>query len=306
LCAVVDDVNSLIKRVVGPAVEVTLERCGEPCIVHADPGHLRQIIMNLAVNAGDAMEGKGKIRIDLELAPPPPEWEAQKDAASGLFPRMRIRDTGTGIAPNVLPRIFEPYFTTKPPGKGTGLGLAGVYGMVEQHGGHIRVATEVGEGTTFDVFFPATDARLPAKKPPADAPQKEAEFGGTDTILVVEDVPVVLRVAQLVLASGGYNVLTARDGAEALALLDQDLGKVDLILSDVAMPEMDGKGLLREVRARHPEILLVMMTAYTDPFELKALKKIHDGPLLHKPFAAPVLLQTVRTTLDKAAPPAKK
>jgi CheY-like chemotaxis protein len=206
---------------------------------------------------------------------------------------LAVSDTGTGIPPDVLPRIFEPFFTTKPRGEGTGLGLAQVYGIVKQHGGHMVVETEVGRGTTFRIYLPAQRA-----KEVEEAPQEEAAAGGEgETILVAEDEEKVRGLSRRILESLGYRVLTAANGREALEVY-QSAERVDLVLTDMVMPEMGGKELIRELRKANPRLKTVAMTGYVLAEDLRELKEEGRLEIVYKPLDTNTLARVVRHALD--------
>ncbi|MEW5854661.1 MAG: response regulator [Myxococcota bacterium] len=291
LVALARDTARLLQRVVGPHIEVVLEVEGGGHHVRADPGHLESAVVNLAVNARDAMPQGGRLTLrvhghDVAEGGPVP---------AGGYVALAVRDTGAGIPPELLPRIFDPYFTTKGPGEGTGLGLASVYGTVRQNEGHVLVDSVVGAGTTFTILLPRVAAEPVSRDLPAlPAPCAERVAG---TVLVAEDVDAVRSLTARILRQAGYVVREAADGATALRLLDQGPGAVDVLLTDVLMPGMDGVALAREVRARAPGLPVVFMTGYADqrlPADPGGRGK---AVTLHKPFSPAELLAAVGSAL---------
>jgi PAS domain S-box-containing protein len=264
------EVVKLLERTVPESIEIRLTYGADEYTVHADPTRMQQAIMNLAVNARDAMPEGGELRIELERVqveshkrPPLPEMEA------GEWVRVRVSDTGSGIPPEVLPHIFEPFFTTKEVGKGTGLGLAQVYGIVKQHEGHVDVSTEVGAGTTFTLYLPALLVSLPEV---AVLETPTYVQGQGETILVVEDNVALRKALAATLEALNYRVLEAADGREALDILEQRAEEVSLVLSDLVMPEMGGQALFHAMRQRGPNLPVVMLSGHPLESELEDLQ----------------------------------
>jgi PAS domain S-box-containing protein len=284
----------MLRRTLSESISLLLEVGSGECVVNADPTRVQQVLMNLVVNARDAMPEGGELRIGLSRVqvrsgeePPVAEMDAREWVC------LAVSDTGTGIPPDVLPRIFEPFFTTKPRGEGTGLGLAQVYGIVKQHGGHMGVETEVGRGTTFRIYLPAQRA-----KEVEEAPQEEATAGGEgETILVAEDEEKVRGLSRRILESLGYRVLTAANGREALEVY-QSAERVDLVLTDMVMPEMGGKELIRELRKANPRLKTVAMTGYVLAEDLRELKEEGRLEIVYKPLDTNTLARVVRHALD--------
>jgi two-component system, cell cycle sensor histidine kinase and response regulator CckA len=273
--------------------------------VEADYGQLEQVVMNLALNARDAMRGGGRLSIetlDVEL----PEGYAYRqigiDIPAGPYVMLVVTDTGHGMTPEVKGRLFEPFFTTKPTTQNTGLGLATVYGIVVQSGGYIWVDSEPGRGTAFKICFPRVDAEG-EHHPPVERVTGPAR--GSETILLVEDEQAVRNVATRVLRNQGYFVLAACNGEEALALADKVGGAVDLVLTDVIMPDMGGPELVRRIWQRWASIGVIYMSGYAQDDKIRAEMADRDTSFLQKPFSADSLLITVRQVLDQAANPGK-
>ncbi len=287
---VVAGVTPLLKQMIGPNVELQVDTSRDGSVVLADRGQLERVLTNLAVNARDAMDGCGRLTIATRSIP------AGEVAALGHavmpavdFVALTVSDTGSGIAPEIAGKIFEPFFTTKPVGKGTGLGLSTVYGIVKQTGGFVFAEPVPGGGTCFAVYLPAS---APVMTPAA--PTKQARPALSGTVLLVEDERAVRLVVERVLRRSGLDVLTASDGAEALERLNG--GTLDLLISDVVMPGMDGVVLVERMRAARPALPVVLMSGYAEPPQRRAL----DGSgavFLAKPFAADELLAAVATAM---------
>jgi PAS domain S-box-containing protein len=288
--------EKLLRRLLGEDVRLVVESPPELWHVHCDPGQIEQVIVNLAINARDAMPAGGTLVIDtsnvtLEASGPPPA--GLTGVAAGEFVRLVVQDSGSGMSPEIQARLFEPFFTTKPVGKGTGLGLATVYGIVKQSGGHIRVESEPGHGSRFEVWLPRTPER-PTPRPTAVPASKEP---GTETVLLVEDDPRIRRIVARALRGGGYRVDVAADGVEALDGVMQRGAPPDLVVTDVVMPGMDGRTLGAELRRRHPGLRVLYVSGYAG--DALAERGVLDSGIqfLQKPFTADALLERVRALL---------
>ena len=295
LNTVVADVEKMLKRLIGE--DILLEILVSPDLhaVKADPGQIGQVIMNLAVNARDAMPNGGKLTIETANT-----TLDEKDAGRyryvvpGQYVKLRVSDTGCGMDAETQSHMFEPFFTTKEKGKGTGLGLATVYGVVKQSGGYIWVESEVGKGTQFEIFLPRVEGEI-EKPQKASAPVKESRGG--QTILVVEDEQALRKLTSSVLQDLGYTVLEAGDAAEALALVKQSKPAVDLLLTDVVMPGKSGRDLADELVPQIPGMKVLFMSGYTDG-AIAAHRVLEPGlSLLRKPFSSEELTQTVARIL---------
>jgi len=317
--AFVQESVDILQRTLPETVHLLLEVGPGEYVVDADPTRVQQVLMNLVVNARDAMPEGGELRISLssvQVRPgEEPPWLGQRPSPNGQRPSpngfplpnwvcLAVSDTGTGIPPEVLPRIFEPFFTTKPKGAGTGLGLAQVYGIVKQHGGHIEVETEVGQGTTFRVYLPAQRA-TEVEEAPLEEPAAAGVGGKGETILVAEDEERVRDLSRRILESLGYRVLTAENGRKALEVYrsaesacPEQGRRVDLLLTDMIMPEMGGKELIRELRKVDPHLRVVAMTGYVLAEDLRQLKEEGSLEVVQKPLDTDTLARIVRHALD--------
>jgi PAS domain S-box-containing protein len=284
----------MLRRTLSESIALLLEVGSGKCVVNADPTRIQQVVMNLVVNARDAMPEGGELRLGLSRVRIRPGDEpplAEMDAGQWIC--LAVSDTGTGIPPDVLPRIFEPFFTTKPKGEGTGLGLAQVYGIVKQHRGHVGVETEVGKGTTFRIYLPAQEMQEVTETPQ----EERAARGKGETILVAEDEEKVRELSRRILESLGYQVLTAADGRKALEIYRTKEG-VDLVLTDMVMPEMGGKELIQELRRENPHLKVAAMTGYVLAEDLQELKEEGNLEIVHKPLDTNTLARVVRHALD--------
>ena len=299
---VVSEVSHLLKRLLGETVQLALKHGRDLFPVRADPGQLEQVIVNLAVNARDAMAGKGGGTVTIQTYSVKANQVAE--LGSDILPvadyaALSITDSGTGIAPGVLGKVFEPFFTTKEVGKGTGLGLSTVYGIVKQSGGFIFADSKVGEGTCFTIYLPAHEAEVKAPKARLPAKPKENELWGSGTILLVEDEHMVRTVTERGLTRHGYKVMSASNGEDALELLASG-EHVDLLISDVVMPVMDGPTMVRAARKDWPELPILFMSGYAEE-QLRKSIDIDNVAFLPKPFSMIELAEAVRSVLGAAA-----
>jgi CheY-like chemotaxis protein len=299
LTSVIANLTKMLKRIIGEDIELRCVSAERLPFVQADVGMMEQVLVNLVVNARDAMPRGGQLIIATEPMRLGFEYvQANPEAREGQFVCLSVQDTGSGIAPEHLPHIFEPFFTTKGPGKGTGLGLATVYGIVKQHQGWIEVNSKVGVGTTFKILLPAIE--LPAVSSPPEPDQTKPK-GGHETILVVEDDDAVRSLTRRLLEGFGYRTLEAASGREALARWRERVDEIDLLLTDMVMPEgVTGRELAEQMRSRRPNLKVLFVSGYSPDVAGKDTEFIHrnSARFLQKPVAPRELLQTVRHFLD--------
>ena len=294
---VISEVSHLLKRLLGETVQLVVKHGRDLGPVRADPGQLEQVIVNLSVNARDAMAAGGGGTLTIQTYSVKAEQVA--DLGSDILPiadysALSIADTGTGIPASILGKVFEPFFTTKEVGKGTGLGLSTVYGIVKQSGGFIFADSKVGEGTRFTIYLPVHQVEEEKESRRAAKPA-EGELWGTGTILLVEDEPMVRTVAERALTRHGYKVLTANNGEEALEIVGQG-GEIALLISDVVMPVMDGPTMVREARKTRPDLPILFMSGYAEE-QLRKSIDIANVAFLPKPFSVQELAEAVRKAL---------
>jgi CheY-like chemotaxis protein len=291
--------SKMLQRLLGETIALDFRAPMQIPLVEADAGMIEQVIMNLAVNARDAMPKGGKLGISIQAMELDESYlQLHPQAMVGRFVCVRVADTGCGMDSATMTRVFEPFFTTKEVGKGTGLGLATVYGIVKQHDGWVQVASEVDRGTTFEVFFPASEQQAPTAAPPAIAAAEVS--GGNETILIVEDEPVLRDLAHLILEEGGYRILEAKSGREALQLWEQHQEEIDLVLTDMVMPEgVSGMDLAQRLVARKPGLKIVFASGYSmDDLDPGFVREGHAA-FLQKPYTHVTLSKAVRDCLDK-------
>jgi len=295
---VVSEVSHLLKRLLGENVELSVKHGRSLGPIRADPGQLEQVIINLAVNARDAMAEKGGGTLTIQTYPVKSDQVAE--LGSDILPiadysALSVTDTGTGIAPSVLGKIFEPFFTTKEVGKGTGLGLSTVYGIVKQSGGFIFADSKVGEGTRFVIYLPVHREEASAAKSTKSAKAKQDELWGSGTVLLVEDEPMVRAVAERALTRHGYKVIAADNGEEALEVISRG-EEIDLLLSDVVMPGMDGPTMVAEARKQRPELKVLFMSGYAEE-QLRQSLGVDNAHFLPKPFSVQDLAEAAKKAL---------
>ena len=285
LNSVIADMAQMLRRLIGENITVVTALAQSAAWVNVDRGQLEQVILNLAVNARDAMPGGGQLTLTTESV----DSDGADALPSGRFVALVVSDTGVGMDAATQERIFEPFFTTKPVGAGTGLGLATVYGVVEQHGGHIAVDSAPGRGTTFRVYLPSVDEPAPQAVIALVMPRT-----GSETILVAEDDPAVRALATDMLREHGYTVLAAADGEEALLVAECHAAPIHLLLTDVMMPRMNGLELARAFGSIRPHARVLYMTGYAE------MPAAADGIIVQKPFSVFVLMDAVRRALEAA------
>ncbi|BAL86954.1 putative multi-sensor signal transduction histidine kinase [Actinoplanes missouriensis 431] len=286
LNAALAEVQAMLGRTIGEHINLITVPSKEPITVHADPGQLQQILLNLAINARDAMPDGGTLVLEANAASlDGDEINMQPPLPAGTYARLLVSDTGEGMSPETAARIFEPFYTTKPQGKGTGLGLSTVYGIVTEAGGSLNVYSELGVGTTFRIYLPMV--AVPERAGPVTL-RPEPAGGGGRTVLVVEDEPVLARVVARILTGGGYHVLTATGTDEALALFRQH--DCDAMLTDVIMPETSGRRLADIVHESRPDLPVLYMSGYSNGLLGTTHVLDDDIAFIEKPFTAHDLL----------------
>jgi two-component system, cell cycle sensor histidine kinase and response regulator CckA len=294
---IVGDIEQLLRRTIGEHVELDSSLAGDLRHVLIDPGQLEQILVNLAVNARDAMPEGGTLRIDTANMDVDEEYAAPRPELSiGPHVRLRVSDTGVGMSSETVQRAFDPFFTTKPAGQGTGLGLATVYGVVQQAGGRPHIYSEPDVGTTFTVLFPATDRAAAPVEPAVDPAVRRCE----ETILLVEDEDALREVTRRILTGAGYRVIAAENGPAALAAVEaRPAEQIDLLLSDVIMPQMPGPQLAERLLARRPSVRVLLMSGFAQPI-LDSGGHLDSGmTLIEKPFSGHELLAKVAQILER-------
>ena len=297
LNTVVEGLQKILRRVIGEDIELTTTLAPDLGAVRADVGQLEQVLMNLAVNARDAMPTGGRLTVETANVEHDPEYARDREAAAvRQFAMLAVSDTGCGMDEATKARIFEPFFTTKEPGKGTGLGLATVYGIVKQAGGFIWVYSEPGQGTSFKIYLPEVDST--AERTTAVAGARAPR--GTETVLLVEDAAAVRAVTKQVLERQGYVVLEAPDGEAALRLAQQHRGVIHLLLTDVVMPRVSGRELAERLTQVRPDMKVLYASGYTDDSVVRHGILELGTAYLQKPFSPESLARKVRDVLDAA------
>jgi PAS domain S-box-containing protein len=298
VASLIGEMSKMLRRLIGEDIELVTPMLPAAAAVRADPGQLEQVLMNLAVNSRDAMPRGGKLTIEVAVVEPDDAFcKDHPDVAPGPQVVISVTDTGVGMDAEVRKHIFEPFFTTKELGRGTGLGLATVYGIVKQSGGHIEVDTAPARGTTFRIFLPAVEAPRPAP-----ALSLDAVVGGSETVLLVEDEAALRSLAQEILREQGYKVLAAGSGAEALELAHSHKAPIHLLVTDVVMPGMDGRELADRLVPVHAETRCLFMSGYTDDAVVRRGVREEGVPFLQKPFTIDALALKVREVLDHPTP----
>jgi signal transduction histidine kinase/ActR/RegA family two-component response regulator len=293
------DLKKMLQPLIGEKIELQMSLADDVGLLHVDPTMVQQVVMNLCINARDAMPTGGKLLIKTEdVALGAEDCQSHPDAKPGHYLRLTVSDTGTGIPPEALKRIFEPFFSTKEVGKGTGLGLAMVYGVVQQHRGMIRVHSRPGEGATFEIYLPVAEAR-----PQAAAPATPVSAGGgTETILFAEDDPLVRAALVRVLTEAGYRVLAAADGDEAVKLFADNSPTVSLVLLDMMMPKMGGREAHAKIARINPDIPTIYCTGYDSGLAKLDAAEIAALSVVQKPVDPEALLSAIRELLDRKKP----
>ncbi|MDB6016115.1 MAG: Histidine kinase [Pedosphaera sp.] len=296
---IVTNMSKMLQRLLGETITLTCKSTPQLPTIHGDGGMMEQILMNLAVNARDAMVKGGELLIRTDPIQVNDAYvNHHADARPGLFVCLQVTDTGTGMDAATMKRIFEPFFTTKEAGKGTGLGLATVYGIVKQHSGWIALESQLGKGTTFKIFLPATSKLMPESTEGTTITVKPVR-GGHETILVVEDEPVLRDLAQLILQDCGYRVLDAGSGVEALTVWQRHQSAIDLLLTDMIMPDgLSGKDLAESLVSNKPTLKVIFTSGYNVEDIRADLANKNGTRFLQKPYSRSTLAQAVRECLD--------
>ena len=292
------EISGMLRRLIGEHIKLELTLSPDPCPAEADAGMMEQVLMNLAVNSRDAMPNGGTLAIATEqITIDDKAARRHPEARPGEFVCLSVRDTGCGIPPENLPRIFEPFFTTKKAGYGTGLGLATVFGIVQQHQGWIELESAVGDGTCFRILLPAAP---PAAVVPAHRPAESAAAGGgSETVLFVEDEPAVREFAVAVLRNGGYRVLQAASGLDALEVWKWHGPRIALLVTDLVLPDgLSGVELVAQLRKEKPSLKVVLTSGYTKETIGKEFRPPAGTHFIQKPYPPQVLAQAVRDALD--------
>ncbi|MBI5141469.1 MAG: response regulator [Nitrospirae bacterium] len=294
--AVVDRMSKMLSRMIGEDISLEVAIGSAESRIRADAGQVEQVVMNLAVNARDAMPSGGRLRIETADAEIDEFYaDRQEGIKPGRYVVLTISDSGEGMTKDVREKIFEPFFTTKEIGKGTGLGLATVYGIIKQHHGHIHVYSEPGHGTTFKIYFPAElEASINASSPREAAVLRM----GTETVLVVDDSQPIRRLIVETLAPLGYNVIDASSGAEALRVATGLKDRIDLLITDMIMPGMNGKQLSEQIGSSHPETRTIFMSGYADASIIPE-NAVETGNFIQKPVMPSTLLAKISHVLEK-------
>jgi PAS domain S-box-containing protein len=300
LNVVVSNVEKMLRRLIGEHIDLVLKQAPDLPKVRVDAGQLEQVLLNLAVNARDAMREGGRLTIETASIDLPEGNDYE--LAAGRCIMLRVKDTGCGMTPAVQAHLFEPFFTTKAPGKGTGLGLSTVYGIVKQSGGAITVDTAPGKGATFVIVLPAASAADDSAAGMAGVGR--APVKRTETVLLVEDEAQVRELSAIALERAGFTVLEARHPEEAFDIVARHKGPIHLILTDVVMPGMNGRVMVERLIGRHPDARILFMSGYTDDALAPLGVAAEDRAFLHKPFTPKQLAERVREVLDSTATPA--
>jgi CheY-like chemotaxis protein len=296
----VRDLERMLRRIVGEDIEIVLRLDETGVTAKADPSQLEQVLINLVVNARDAMPTGGRLTIETANVVIRP-GEACPDLPTGLYALVKVGDTGMGMSKGVQEHIFEPFFTTKQSGQGSGLGLSTVFGIVKQSGGHIFIDSEPDQGSTFRIYFPSTRERPIRPLTPPTAPVAST---GAETILLVEDEPAVRTFLARALRQMGYQVLDASNGGEALLIAEQHSGTIHLLLTDVIMPRVSGKQLAERLRRMRTDIRILYMSGYAEDI-IAPHGVLEDGvAFIEKPLTAEALGRKIREVLEAPAPEA--
>jgi len=292
------ELSHLLRRLIGASIELEIVHSRDLFLVRVDQGQLEQVIINLAVNARDAMQEGGRLIIRTHNeSRTQMEQRGSEIIPPGDFVVIEVADTGTGIPPEILQRIFEPFFSTKEVGSGTGLGLSTVYGIVKQTGGFVFVASEVGKGTTFTIMLPRYHGTREAEAATGGTDDRKGDLTGAGTVLLVEDEDAVRLFGSRALRNKGYKVVEAKSGDAALDVLENYGGDIDLMITDIVMPQMDGTQLIKHVRERRPDLKVICISGYAEESFRKRLADVEGIHFLPKPFSLDQLAGKVKEVL---------
>ena len=295
LNAAASDMLKMVGRIIGTDIQLDWRPWNSSLTIHADAGMMDQVLMNLCVNARDAMPDGGVLTVSTSvMEADAPFCAVHSWARRGRYAVIKVRDTGMGMDEKTMDRIFEPFFTTKEEGKGTGLGLATAYGVIQQHGGMIEVSSEPGKGSEFTIFLPLTTK----KAAPINKYREETVAGGAETILIAEDEAMVRQMARAILIRAGYTVLTAEDGQEAVDMFEEHCGQISLVIMDITMPKLTGGEVFERIRAIKPEIPVLVCSAYNEGSEKTDFVAKEGLSYLQKPYSAKTLMKSVRRIID--------
>jgi CheY-like chemotaxis protein len=292
---VIGGIEKLLRRLIGEHITIATNLASDLGPVFADAGQMEQVILNLAINARDAMPAGGKLTFQTRNVEFGDAIAAANNVKPGRYVEFLVSDTGVGMDLNVQTRLFEPFFTTKPVGKGTGLGLSTVYGILKQSNGYVTFTSQPGRGSTFRLYLPRTDSFQLAESLSIES---TASLDGSETVLLVEDDPAVSAFISAVLNSHGYRVLAPKRPQDAEKTFEENQGRVHLLLTDVVMPEISGAELSKRLAARNPQMKLLFMSGYIGDDILRQGIQQQDVPFLQKPFTPLILARKVREVLD--------
>ncbi len=295
LCAAVRGADRILASALGEDVELSIHTPDVECSARVDVAQIEQALLNLVINARDAMPEGGEVKVSVERVP---LSAPLAQLPPGDYVRLSVSDTGTGMTPEVLERVFEPFFTTKPREYGSGLGLAIVYGIVQQSAGHITADSTPGEGTTFSIYLPHAEPQSEPDQPLDEPFDESAVPRGRETILVVEDDELVRGITVRSLRALGYRILLAEDGEDALRVVDNHSGDIDLVVTDVAMPRMGGPELAEQLTARNPRVKVLFVSGYSEQELTERMALAQNRAFLDKPFTASMLARKLREMLD--------
>ena len=299
LNGVIEKLNPMIESTMTKRIAVKLDLDSGLRPVNGNANQMGQVLLNLAANARDAMPGEGRLTIKTENAVLQDEFTGSRPGLEpGEYVRLIVSDTGQGIEPEILEHIFEPFYTTKEAGKGTGLGLASVFGIVQSHGGHISCSSRTGQGTAFTIHFPALDAGVRPEENKAVRDEPGHTRAGSETILLVDDEKLLRELGSQILQGSGYRIVTAANGEEALSIYSGAREEIDLILMDIVMPGMGGVKCLGEILSVSPEAKVILASGYHGEVDHREGELSGAAAYISKPFRKADLLRTIRRVLD--------